>query len=175
MSAPIDTRIWCVHAIGPDELHPAPDFETAMDWAIAANRRHADAAEILRFVVAPWPYGTESHAEALPRTIADWSPPAAASAPEFLFTTTVGGLVWRDVDDDRAVALHLGEDETGAIRWAMRLMNKGHELSFGLSDNAMTAIVAIYADLSTKAERGVVVEADVDVAEGYETRTGDAS
>jgi hypothetical protein len=72
-----DARLWCLHHIGPDEVHPAPDFATAWRWATWANAHFADAADISRFTVAPWPWGAAKHAEWLPRAVAEWTLPAA--------------------------------------------------------------------------------------------------
>lgn len=72
-----DSRHWCLHHIGPDELHPAPDFATAQTWANWANGRFAEHADISRFVVAIWPWDAASHAEALPASIAGWTLPPA--------------------------------------------------------------------------------------------------
>jgi len=62
---------WCVHIIGPDDIHAAPDFETAWAWAEAANKviaPHADERDVLwRCTVAIWPGDATSHAEDLKR------------------------------------------------------------------------------------------------------------
>jgi N-glycosidase YbiA len=72
-----DTRLWCLRAIGPDDVHPAPDFETAQKWADWANEQFADFADTLRHVVVVWPWSAEAHAKVLPRSIAEWAVPAA--------------------------------------------------------------------------------------------------
>lgn len=60
--------LWAVHAIGPDELHPAKSFAEA---ARAAHRLNAffleknppedDDYVMLWFNVCSWPYDAESH------------------------------------------------------------------------------------------------------------------
>jgi hypothetical protein len=70
-----DTRLWCLHHIGADEIHPAPDFATAQKWADWANKRFAEHADISRFVVAVWPGNDLGHASGLERSIADWTLP----------------------------------------------------------------------------------------------------
>ena len=70
-----DTRLWCLHHIGPDEVHPAPDFDTAWRWAEWANKRFADAADISRFTVAIWPWSPGRHADGIANSIADWTLP----------------------------------------------------------------------------------------------------
>lgn len=70
-----DNRLWCLHHIGPDEVHPAPDFATAQGWADYANQAFAAHADISRIVVAVWPWSAEGHAEGLKAAIADWTVP----------------------------------------------------------------------------------------------------
>lgn len=72
-----DTKLWCLHHIGADEVHPAPDFETAWKWAEWANKRFADAADICRFTVAIWPWSPEGHADGLAKSVEDWTVPEA--------------------------------------------------------------------------------------------------
>lgn len=88
---PKDTRLWCVHHIGADDIHAAPDFETAQTWATWANKHFAAYPDISRFVVAVWPWTAKKHGEDLPRAVADWTRPAGSSP-----TTTDGEkyLVW---------------------------------------------------------------------------------
>ncbi|MFK4871615.1 hypothetical protein [Novosphingobium sp. ZW T3_23] len=73
-----DTRLWCLHHIGPDDVHAAPDFATAQTWANQANEFSQEYAGISRFVVAVWPWTADDHAENLPRSIAEWTVPAAS-------------------------------------------------------------------------------------------------
>lgn len=70
-----DTRLWCLHHIGPDDVHPAPDFATAQKWADWANRRFAEHSDLSRFVVAIWPWSAERHAEGLAKSIEEWTLP----------------------------------------------------------------------------------------------------
>lgn len=86
-----DTRPWCLHHIGADEIHAAPDFATAQSWANWANQHFAMYADISRFVVAVWPWDAEKHAAALPRSVAGWTvpdaaPPAANDGEPFTLT-----------------------------------------------------------------------------------------
>lgn len=83
-----DGCLWCVHVIGPDDVHPAPDFGTAWSWAAAANRAFAGKSGdvLLRFTVALWPFDADGHAEGLKsggrtRDI-DFPALAKAAAPE---------------------------------------------------------------------------------------------
>ena len=82
--------LWCVHVIGPDDVHAAPDFDTAEQWAIRQNalmRKYTVDAGMeddpywpqVRAVVAVWPWSAEGHAADLPNSIRDFTPPSAAA------------------------------------------------------------------------------------------------
>jgi len=78
-----DTRLWCLHHIGPDDVHPAPDFATAQAWADYANAELCKGFEdISRFVVAIWPWAPESHADNLSHSIAGWTLPTPAPSDQ---------------------------------------------------------------------------------------------
>lgn len=62
-----------MHEIGSDDVHPAPDFDTAQRWCDYANDAFKQHADISRFVVAPWPWDAPSHAESLPKAISGWN------------------------------------------------------------------------------------------------------
>jgi hypothetical protein len=64
--------LWCVCVQGPDDVIPAPDFDTARRWAnrmnaltdAAAKRRIDDEhMPICNSVVIRWPHDAASHAE----------------------------------------------------------------------------------------------------------------
>lgn len=70
-------ELWCMHVIGPDDVHAAPDKETAQNWADWLNAEAAKSAAMIgeddpmvKATVAPWPYSAESHADDLPRAVA---------------------------------------------------------------------------------------------------------
>jgi hypothetical protein len=90
-----DTRLWSLHHIGPDEFHPAPDFETAWRWAEWANRTFADAADISRFTVAPWPWSAPLHKQGLQAAIDGWTLPPRSrprTLPPFIQAPTHGDV-----------------------------------------------------------------------------------
>ena len=75
--------LWCLHVRASDEVHPAPDYETALKWAdylfdrfdkLAVLKRDENMP-LLRAVPAPWPWSAESHAAGLDKSIADWTLP----------------------------------------------------------------------------------------------------
>lgn len=90
----VERTLWCLHTIGPDDINAAPDFDTAVAWAEYHNRQ-TEAYTIMRgmqndpnwpfvrSVVAIWPGMPEAHAESLPDSIAQCSPPVSATpAPD---------------------------------------------------------------------------------------------
>jgi hypothetical protein len=83
-----DDILWCCHIRGPDDVHAAPDYETALKWADMTNAinwrgkggkikpvaSYDDC--LLKAVPALWPWSAELHAEALPKSIAEFTPRA---------------------------------------------------------------------------------------------------
>jgi hypothetical protein len=73
-------RLWCCHVRGPDDVHPAPDYETALTWSDWINDRfgpHTREDEnypIMRAAPAIWPWSAARHAAALPAAIAELTP-----------------------------------------------------------------------------------------------------
>lgn len=62
--------LWCVHVLGPDDVHAAASFREAAWSAAGANISFAEieqpADPVLCFAyAAPWPYSDEMHAEDL--------------------------------------------------------------------------------------------------------------
>lgn len=71
-------QLWCLHVMGPDEVHPAPDRAMAQLWAVQWtvywHGRHPDPRRhdpVMSWVVAPWPHDAASHADGLTKSIAD--------------------------------------------------------------------------------------------------------
>lgn len=64
---PTETDLWCMHAIGPDDVFAAPSKEEAERAAAWYNERFKDAPEV-RFAAIPWPHSADSHAIA----VVDW-------------------------------------------------------------------------------------------------------
>lgn len=59
-------ELWCLHVLGPDDLHAAPSKEEAERVAremTATYRGTAAAEEGLKFQAAAWPWSAASHAE----------------------------------------------------------------------------------------------------------------
>ena len=77
--------LWCCHVRGPDDVYAAPDYETALKWADMTNaiNRRGRGGKIespasyddclLKAVPALWPWSPESHAEGLPKSIAEFT------------------------------------------------------------------------------------------------------
>lgn len=78
------TILWCMHCRAQDEVHPAPDYETALKWADAVFERFDvptikagdENMPLIRAVPAPWPWDAKSHTDGLAQSIADWTPRA---------------------------------------------------------------------------------------------------
>lgn len=70
-----DKILWCCHVRGPDDMVPAPDYETALKWAdillaldrLAAKHNNPNTP-MASAVPAPWRGSAESHAAELPNS-----------------------------------------------------------------------------------------------------------
>ena len=75
--------LWMMHVRGPDDIYPAPDYATAVQWCDYVNYELTEGRfkVLLRAVPAFWTGSPESHAEGLADAIAGWTRPAL-SQPE---------------------------------------------------------------------------------------------
>lgn len=76
--------LWCLHIVGPDDVHPAPSREHAQRAADLFNAAFADKRDLMHAVASPWPHTPASHAKSVDRFIADWMVPRGevlAAAP----------------------------------------------------------------------------------------------
>lgn len=71
-----DTRLWCMHVSGMDEVHPAPDRATAQRWAAQNAVAHlrdmpnpTPFHPVMNFTVQEWPHSAASHAAGLADSI----------------------------------------------------------------------------------------------------------
>lgn len=78
LSEAADTRLWCLHVLGMDDVYPAPDRATAQLWAtqhtVFWHFRHQQPHQfdpVISWVVAEWPHDPVSHAAGLDQSIAD--------------------------------------------------------------------------------------------------------
>lgn len=71
--------LWMMHVRGPDDIYPAPDYETAVAWCDYVNDVLAKAVPevVTKAVPAIWTGSPESHADGLPDAIKGWTLPAA--------------------------------------------------------------------------------------------------
>ncbi|WP_313453166.1 hypothetical protein [Brevundimonas sp.] len=71
--------LWMMHVRGPDDIYPAPDYETAVAWCDYVNdvlaKRLPDV--MMKAVPAVYPRTREEHAAGLPDAIKGWTLPAA--------------------------------------------------------------------------------------------------
>ena len=77
MTQALINPLWMVHVIGPDDVHPAPDFDTAVQWCAEQNAFFgpisAAGGITLKFVPALWQGTPEDHAAGLPASIEKWT------------------------------------------------------------------------------------------------------
>lgn len=73
-----EAPLWMMHARGPDDVYPAPDYETALRWSDRAN----EIGEEIKAVPALWTGTPESHAETLAASIAGWTVNARSALNE---------------------------------------------------------------------------------------------
>lgn len=71
--------LWMMHVRGPDDIYPAPDYETAVAWCDYVNDVLAKAVpEVMtKAVPAIWTLSPQEHAAYLPEAIKGWTLPAA--------------------------------------------------------------------------------------------------
>lgn len=71
--------LWMMHVRGPDDIYPAPDYETAVAWCDYVNDVLAKAVpEVMtKAVPAIWTLSPQEHAAYLPEAIKGWALPAA--------------------------------------------------------------------------------------------------
>lgn len=80
--------LWCCHVRGPDDVHAAPDYNTALKWSDTLNEINWKGPTGLpptsydEFLIkagpAIWPWSAASHAEDLPKSIAGFAQSNAA-------------------------------------------------------------------------------------------------
>lgn len=83
--------LWCVEYLGMGDVCPAPDFDTAEQWAIKQNQMMREYEQgrglandphwpFVRAVVASWPWSAEAQAEGLAHSIEQHTVPLSARA-----------------------------------------------------------------------------------------------
>ncbi len=127
--------LWMMHVIGPDDIYPAPDHATAVEWCAYLNQEIAPTVPGVLCVAVPaiWTGTAEEHAEGLPEAIKGWTHTLTA-AP----VREEGGAVVEDVADTlRSVSCDLAN---AGGKW------KPH------SDDLMAAALRLEAALATSEE-----------------------
>jgi hypothetical protein len=71
--------LWMMHVIGPDDIYPAPDHATAVQWCAYLNSEIAPKVPDVLCVGVPaiWTGTADEHAEGLAEAINGWTVPAA--------------------------------------------------------------------------------------------------
>lgn len=70
IEANANLTLWCVHVLGPDDVHAAPSHDAAVIHARQLNKTVHRRVELLDDILcfayaAPWPHSPKSHAEDL--------------------------------------------------------------------------------------------------------------
>ena len=80
-----DETLWCLHVLGPDDVHAAPSKAYAEVAADLHNVRFGEASKeigvMCKAVVAPWPYDPASHARGLVNFVSNWIAPQPQQIP----------------------------------------------------------------------------------------------
>lgn len=76
--------LWAMHIRGPDDLYPAPDYDTAVKWCDYVNYSAAPRSPDVMMAAVPaiWPYAPERHQDGLAGSVADWTLPLKADGTE---------------------------------------------------------------------------------------------
>ena len=76
--------LWAMHIRGPDDLYPAPDYETAVKWCDYVNYSAAPRSPDVMMAAVPaiWPYEPERHRDGLAESVAGWTLPLNADGTE---------------------------------------------------------------------------------------------
>lgn len=71
--------LWMMHVIGPDDIYPAPDHATAVQWCAYLNSEIAPKVPSVLCVAVPaiWTGTAEEHADGLAEAIKGWAVPTA--------------------------------------------------------------------------------------------------
>ncbi len=83
--------LWCLHILGPDDVHPAPSKAHA-EKAAALFNAHFDVIGDMEVsaVVEPWPHSADSHAADVDKFCAEWLAPSLPAAD--VLTTALGRI-----------------------------------------------------------------------------------
>ena len=76
-------ELWCLHILGPDDVHPAPSKAHAERAAEGFNKAFGELSAgrdvMCSAVAAPWPHSPESHAASVQDFIKNFMIPALAT------------------------------------------------------------------------------------------------
>jgi hypothetical protein len=73
-----DGILWCCHVRGPDDVHAAPNYATALEWSDRFNdwwarQPKSENDPIIRAAPALWPWSADAHAENLKQTAVEFA------------------------------------------------------------------------------------------------------
>ncbi len=94
----LEPLLWSMHVLGPDDVYPAPDLETAFKWCEYVNTQLAPRTPDVLCAAIPalWDGTPEQHAKSLPDAIKGWTVPAHPEAPKVEQEPVAWRAVWRD-------------------------------------------------------------------------------
>ncbi|MGU3387218.1 hypothetical protein ACLBYG_22100 [Methylobacterium sp. D53M] len=108
------TQLWCMHISGPDDLHAAPDYWTALAWcaelnavvaarALKENWAADDNYPLMQATVRPWMWSRQQHASLLSIELAERRAHAEKRAAALAAEARASGCAW---DDETRIAIN---------------------------------------------------------------------
>lgn len=108
--------LWCLHILGPDDVHPAPSKEHAevaaerFNQFILGRKDQHQHDPVCSAVVAPWPHSAASHAESVGKFMVEWLlPKEHRDASQFKVQKAVKDLIVMALTHSHASASHYPE------------------------------------------------------------------
>lgn len=117
-------QLWCMHIAGPDDVHAAPDFWTAVAWSAELNAVLAKKALAEKWgddedmpptqaSAQPWPWSADLHAKSLAEELASRGAPATRAAEQVTADDEEAEAVFQSERISAALALY--EEEMAEI------------------------------------------------------------
>ena len=118
----VDDHLWCLHIIGPDDVHPAPSKEQAERAATWVNARFSEVKDVLiKAEVIEWPHSPESHARGVAEFSKLWAIPNESKETTEGFVNILETIALDFFSDD---VLDQFKPERAAIRAAIAALRQ---------------------------------------------------
>jgi len=118
----VDDHLWCLHIIGPDDVHPAPSKEQAERAATWVNARFSEVKDVLiKAEVIEWPHSPESHARGVAEFSKLWAIPNESKETTEGFVNILETIAFDFFSDD---VLGQFKPERAAIRAAIAALRQ---------------------------------------------------